>query len=113
MPVYPGALTPPVYVEAVAGALQHHVERAWSAVGAVARWGGARRRYRLATQSFTERAVKGCLWWLIFGWWFVAWRALPYFFAAVAVVFVALYAAMVSLLWLVTAGVAALVRRAR
>jgi hypothetical protein len=94
-----------------ASTLGHHVRRAWAAVGAVSQWGSARHRRRLATQSFGERAAKGCLWWLIFGWWFVAWRALPYLVAVFAVVFVALYAATVSLLWLVVAGVAVVARR--
>lgn len=97
----------------VTSALGSHAQRAWATVGAVSRWGGARRRHRLATQSFGERAVKGCLWWLLFGWWFVAWRAMPYLVAAFGVMFVALYATTVSLVWLVAVGVAALVRKTR
>jgi len=96
-----------------ANTLEDHARHSWAAVGAVSHWGSARRRHRLATQSFGERAAKGCLWWLIFGWWFVAWRALPYVVAAFGVLFVALYAALVSILWLVVLGMAAVVRRVR
>jgi hypothetical protein len=56
---------PRAYAEVVtsptaASALGGHAQRAWAAVGTVNQWGGARHRQRLATQSFVERAAKGC-----------------------------------------------------
>lgn len=80
--------------------LGRHTEMSWAAAGAVAKWGSAQHRHRLATRSFGERAVKGCLWWVLFGWFFVLWRMTPYFLAAIAVMFVGAYAVMVSLVWL-------------
>lgn len=95
----------PTSRSAVSG-IGRHALAAWGAVNGVLAWARAPARHRIATQSFGERAVKGCLWWFLFRWFFLTWRSLPYFAAGIGFLFVATYAVLVSMVWLVALGVA-------
>lgn len=110
------SVSPRVTMNTSIRALGRHAAVSWAAIGTVLEWARSGARRRQATQSFGERAVKGCLWWVLFGWLFVLWRLLPYVLALYAAVFVATYAMLVSTVWLMAlmgSGAIMLVRRRR
>lgn len=78
-------------------AVQRHAAQSWKVVGGISNWAGGPARRRRESQGFGERAAKGCLWLVLFGWLFVIWRSLPYFAAGAALVVVVTWAVLVSM----------------
>jgi hypothetical protein len=88
-----------VELENLAHALRHHIRVSLTACPRVLYWSRTYARHRATRRC---RTAKGCLWFTLFGAFYVAWwvypRSLPYIFAISTCIFILEYALFISIL---------------